>query len=140
MVRLWWPKILKKPRLRLEKPRLKIPRKMPSAESLFIITLSFILFVLSGGMYTIVNYKSLPQGFMVTGQLSQQTVIEGIVAFAFLVIGIIGFIIIYQSTKHVYRPEYARTLLLIGIVLTFIGYVGLHWLLSKKAPGLFRRR
>ena len=140
MVRLWWPKILKKPRLRLEKPRLKIPRKTPSTESIFIVAMSLILFVLSGGMYVIVNYKSLPQGFMVVGQLSQQTVIEGIVAFAFLVIGFIGFIIIYQSTKHVYRPEYARTLLLIGIVLAFVGYVGLNWLLLKKAPNIFGRR
>ena len=140
MVRLWWPKILKKPRLRLEKPRLKIPRKAPSTESIFIVAMSLILFVLSGGMYVIVNYKSLPQGFMVIGQLSQQTVIEGIVAFAFLVIGFIGFIIIYQSTKHVYRPEYARTLLLIGIVLAFVGYVGLNWLLLKKAPNIFGKR
>ena len=140
MVRLWWPKILKKPRLRLEKPRLKIPRKTPSPDAFFILAMSFILFILGGGMFVVVNYKSLPEGFMVIGELTRQTVIEGLVAFTFMIIGFIGFMVIYQSTKHVYRPNYAKTLLLIGIVLALIGYVGLNWLLLKKAPGLFGRR
>lgn len=139
MARLWWPKILKKPRLRLEKPRLKMPRKTPSPDTLFILAMSFILFVLGGGMFAVVNYKSLPEGFMVTGELTRQTVIEGLVAFTFMMVGFIGFVIIYQSTKHVYRPSYAKTLLLMGIVLTLIGYVGLQWLFSKKAPGIFER-
>ncbi len=140
LVRLWWPKILKKPRLRLEKPRLKIPRKTPSPDALFILAMSFILFILGGGMFVVVNYESLPEGFMVIGELTRQTVIEGLVAFTFMIIGFIGFIVIYQSTKHVYRPSYAKTLLLIGIILALVGYVGLNWLFFKKAPGLLGRR
>jgi len=56
-----------------------------------------------------------------------------------MLIGFIGLMVIYQSTKHVYRPNYAKTLLIMGIVLALIGYIGLHWLFTKKAPGIFKR-
>ena len=139
MVRLPWIKFLKKPRLRLEKPRIRIPRKTPTVNQLLILALIYTFVVLSGVMCVVSSIHSgtLPEGFLVFGSLTQQTIIEGIIAFGFLVIGSIGFLLIHHSTKYIYRPEQAKTLLLTGIVLVFVGYVGLNWLMWKKVPRIF---
>lgn len=133
-MRLWWPKFLKKPRLRLETPRIKMPRKGPPRDVYLLLSLVYTFFILCGGIRLI--SRGPINGFLVGG-LMDQTVIEAIVVFGFLLAAFSGFMSIYESTKHIYRSKEALTLLIIGIVLVLTAYAGLQWLMVKKMPQIF---
>jgi hypothetical protein len=139
MVRVWWPRVLRKPKLRLTKPSLKMPSK-PSSSTVFIITLTFVLFVFGGGIWDIVFRNQLRsmgatssnQILLVYPSLDYQYLLEGFVASVFIFAGFIGLMIMHQSTRHVYRPSYARLQLALGAILTFASYVFLVVLLNQK--------
>lgn len=139
MVRLWWPKFVRIPRLRLTKPSLKMPQQ-PSGTTLFALTLIFLLFVFGGGIWMIVNRPTLrAMGATSTGTplliypgLDYQFILEGVVASVFLFVGFVGAIIAYQSTRHVYRPSYSKLLLITGMGMIWISYVLLIVMLGAK--------
>lgn len=139
MVRLWWPKFIRIPRLRLTKPSLKMPQK-PSSTTLFALTLIFLLFVFGGGIWDVVNRTALrAMGSTSTGGplliypgLDYQFILEGVVASVFLFVGFVGVLISYQSTRHVYRPSYSKLLLITGISMVWISYILLVVMLSSK--------
>jgi hypothetical protein len=139
MVRVWWPKFIRKPRLRLTKPSLKMPEK-PSGSTLFTLTLIFLLFVFGGGIWDIVNRENLRSmgstssggPLLIYPGLDYQFIIEGLVASILLFAGFTGLIIIYQSTRHVYRPSYSKLLLVAGMGLLFASYILLNVMLGGK--------
>nr|MDO8100265.1 hypothetical protein [Candidatus Njordarchaeota archaeon] len=139
MVRVWWPRFIRKPRIRLIKPSLKMPSK-PSSSTLFILTLIFVLVVYGGGIWDIVyrdRVRSLGAGssnqpVLIYPGLDNQFLIEGVVASVFIFVGFLGFVLMYQSTRHVYRPNYARLLLVSGIALLLASYILLGVMLYNK--------
>jgi hypothetical protein len=139
MVHLWWPKFIRKPRMRLTKPSLKMPQK-PSATTLFALTLLFVLFVLGGGIWDIVNTPSLKaMGGTSSGSpvliypgLDYQFILEGVVASLLIFVGFVGVILTYQSTRHVYRPSYSKLLLVSGMAMIWISYAILIAMLAQK--------
>jgi hypothetical protein len=139
MVRVWWPGFIRKPRLRLTKPSLKMPEK-PSGTTLFTLTLIFLLFVFGGGVWDIVYKDTLRSmgstssggPLLIYPSLDYQFIIEGLVASILLFAGFIGLIIIYQSTRHVYRPSYSKLLLVAGMGLLFTSYILLNVMLGGK--------
>ena len=139
MVRLWWPKFIRKPRMRLTKPSLKMPQK-PSATTLFALTLLFILFVFGGGIWDIVNSPSLRAmggtssggPLLIYPGLDYQFILEGVVASIFILIGFAGVLITYQSTRHVYRQSYSKLLLVAGLAMIWVSYGLLIVMLSQK--------
>lgn len=142
---LWWPSFLRKPKLRLKKPNLSAPPK-PSTLSIFIVTLAIIIFVLSGGIYAIVNagkpgfipFGSNPytgQLVFIDPSLNRQLALEGFIAGFFILLGFVGFVLIYEGTRqsqNVYRPGYAERLMLFGLALIFISYALLQWMIGFK--------
>lgn len=139
MVRVWWPKFIRKPRVRLTKPSLKMPNK-PSSSTVFILTLIFVLVVFGGGIWDIVyrdrvrslGASSTNQPVLIYPGLDSQFLIEGVVASIFIFIGFMGFIVMYQSTRHVYRPNYAGLLLVSGIALVLASYILTTVMLNAK--------
>jgi hypothetical protein len=140
MVRVWWPKFIRKPRVRLIKPSLKMPNK-PSSSTVFIFALIFILVVYGGGIWDIVyRDKVLTMGsnpstgaaILISPGFDNQFLIEGVVASLFIFIGFMGFIVMYQSTRHVYRPNYARLLLVSGMALVLVSYLMLTVMMNGK--------
>ncbi|WXG43083.1 MAG: hypothetical protein WED04_03320 [Promethearchaeati archaeon SRVP18_Atabeyarchaeia-1] len=139
MVRTPWPRFLRKPKLRLGKPSLRMPQK-PSSSTVFGLTLVFLLFVFGGGVWDIVfRSQLLPYGtpsstsvVYIYPSLDAQFILEGLVASAFIFIGFMGVVIMYQSTRHVYRPNYARLLLISGMVLVLIAYIVAIIMLGAK--------
>ncbi|MGQ4833288.1 MAG: hypothetical protein ACP6IS_05285 [Candidatus Asgardarchaeia archaeon] len=148
----WIFPFLRKPKVRLTKPKLKSPPK-PSLSFLSILLVIFSLFLLGGGVFTITNVGEpwfIPLGqsiktkgltFIYIGTLNSQLVLEGFIASFFYALGFLGFMLIYESSKHaknVYRGGYAEKLLIIGIVLVFVSYILLQWLLITKLPGIYQ--
>ena len=142
MVRLWWPKFIRKPRLRLTKPSLKMPQK-PSSTTLFVLTAIFVLFVFGGGIWDIVNTAVLrAMGASSTGSpvliypgLDYQFILEGVVSSVLIFVGCVGLLLTYQSTRHVFRPSYSKLLLVVGMAMIWISYVMLVEMLAVKFAG-----
>lgn len=147
----WIFPFIRKPKIRLTKPKLKAPPR-PSRGFLSVVLIIGCLFLLGGGVFTISNIGEswfIPLGqnvrtggltFIYIGTLNRQLVLEGFIASFFMALGFIGFIFIFESSKHaknVYRSGYAERLLLIGITLVFISYILLQWLLVTKLPGIY---
>ena len=147
IVLIWWPSFLRKPKLRLKKPNLSSPPK-PSSTTLFILSLALIIFVFSGGIYAIVNAGKpgfIPFGSTSSGQLifiepslNRQLALEGFIAGFFIIVGFLGFFLIYEGTRqsqNVYRPGYAERLMIYGLFLVGLSYALLVWMLQFKLGG-----
>ncbi|MHA1506162.1 MAG: hypothetical protein ACTSR0_03110 [Candidatus Asgardarchaeia archaeon] len=132
------------PKFRLEKPKM---RELPKPSSRFIQFLSFslIFFVLSGGIYVLVNIGNpslIPFGTTQSGEftfiargLNYQLALEGFIAGFFLFLGFLGSVIMYEGVKianNVYRSSYAEKLLFIGALLIIISFVFLQVMISAK--------
>ncbi len=133
---LWWPKFIRKPRLRLTRPSLG-EVQMPSKWIFFAIVLGIYYFVASGGMYTL-SYTPLPIIQTQSGILSiypgihRQLLIEGIVGGALYFIGFIGFYLMYQSTRNIYRPRYSQMMIASGLLLILVSFFACQWLIGIK--------
>lgn len=99
--------------------------------------MSIAIFLLGGGLYSMI-VKPLPAVYyggrfiFLYPQLSEQFISDSIVATTLYAFGIIGLIIIYQSTKNVYKPRQAYMMLLAGIVLSLIAYIFLEAVILQK--------
>lgn len=134
---LWWPRFIRKPRLRLSKPQFGEIR-MPSKWIFFAFALGIYYFIASGGMFTL-SYTPQPilpiQGgppLTLYPGLHRQLLIEGIVGGAVYFIGFAGFYLMYQSTRNIYRPRYSQMMLAAGLVLILISFFACQWLINIK--------
>ena len=64
-------------------------------------------------------------------RITDAFVIESIVAGAVIFIGAIGFIILYQSTKHIYNTRYARMLIAVGFILATATFIILQYIIIQ---------
>ena len=143
---VWWPKFIRKPKLRLKSPKFELP-KAPSPMVWYIICAAVILFIFAGGIYNIVN-QPLPFGqdpntgapMLIIrppyGTISDQFVLEGMIGGLLIFCGFLGFVVIYESTKHVYNPSYALMLLITGIVMVILAYIGAEYIIVLKTTSM----
>jgi len=115
--------------------RIRVGR--PSTTIIILIFLGFSIFALSGGIYDILEKPMalLPApGFPVFfySGLHEQTINESLQAMFLISIGTLGCFISYRSTRYAYRPRTATILLLIGLTLLILSFVGLEWVLALK--------
>ena len=137
---LWWPKFIRKPRLRLRMPQFRGVR-MPSKWIFFISVLVIYYFIVSGSIFSL-SYQPPPFGgtedqgldILYTG-LSRQFLLEGIVGGIMYLIGFVGFYFMYHSTRHIYRPRYSQMLLAIGIVLILVSFITCQYMVTEKIFG-----
>lgn len=137
---VWWPKFLRKPRLRLRHIRLQAPPR-PTTISLFLLTLVFIVFVLGGGLFMYLNAGESWLAPVLTIQgintaiwpgLDRQLLLEGLSIMFFVAGAFLGQLIIYESSKHAYRRSYAQRLLVVGWAVTIAAFVAIWWVLAVK--------
>lgn len=129
------------------KPKIKFPDldfqrrfSLPSPSKTFFLILVYIfLFVLQMGVIYILYRDTIAVGATSEGdpifvypQLHYQFIVEGIIASIVIFIGSLGFIIIYQASKYVYDRSSVLKVLVIGIILTLIGFVVLQIMLAIK--------
>ncbi len=116
----------------------RITTAKPSIFVIAVIITGFSLFLLAGGVYDILEQPlaAIPYGrtilFYYPYTLAAQAVIESIgvmIAYAF---GVIGLLLMYQSTKYAYRPRQAFMLLISGVVLILIAYIYIESLVYQK--------
>lgn len=117
----------------------RIVTAKPSIMAIAFILVALSIFFLGGGVYDFLE-KPLIAVFQSGGTfisfypyaLNEQLLIESISAMTFYTIGVVGFLLAYQSTKYAYRPRQAFILLLIGCVLIIAAYIFIERSLLAK--------
>jgi len=114
----------------MQKAYWKIITAKPSMFVTAVIVLAATVFLLGGGVYDILE-KPLVAIVQSGGRiivyypytLNEQFLMESIVVMIGYAIGIVGFLLTYQSTKYAYSPRQAYILLLVGCVLVITAYI-----------------
>ncbi len=138
-MKMWWPKFIVRPRMRLARPRFSTPTRPPDIV-VFGIMFIAILFVLGGNIYTLVKtpppIAGGPNGepILVVRGIDVQLGMEGLVASVVIFIGTLGLGLIYYSSKYVFQPGYATRLLILGAILAGAAYLIMTYLFGLKLP------
>lgn len=114
-------------------------RKMkPSTTLSIIIVLSFVGFVLAGGIYDILEHPisllptSTGYSVLIKGTLGQQTLNESLIAAFLYMLGLGGLYMLLRSTRFAYRPRNAYLLLIIGtLTVLIVAYYSNALMVSK---------
>jgi hypothetical protein len=121
----------------------KLSESKPSSTALIVIVLGATLVLLGGAIYQATAgtpitiyyggkfyfvYTSALGGNGLDGQLGMDTVISGML-YAF---GLVGLLLMYQSTKNAYKPRQAYISLIVGATLLAFAYIFLETVVQIK--------
>lgn len=114
----------------LQKAYWKLVTVRPSTFLLAAIAIGVSVFLLGGGIYDILEQPIVAfvtqSGRIIPyfpEALNEQLLGESVASMILYSLGIVGLILLYQSTKYAYSPRNAFTMLLIGLVLFMIGWI-----------------
>jgi hypothetical protein len=112
----------------------------PSNLIIPIAAIAFAVFLFGGGLYDLIM-KPLPAVYyggrflFVYPQLSEQFIGDSIVSIAVYSFGVAGLLVIYQSTRYIYKPRQAYMMLIVGIALMLLSYIFLEATIRQKLGG-----
>ncbi len=115
----------------------RISTAKPSTFLITAVVIAYAAFLFGGGLYTIIT-QPLPSAYyggrfyFLYPELGSQFVSDTVIAVTLYVIGFIGLLAIYQSTKYVYKPRQAYMMLVIGVALLLIAYAFLEGSIQIK--------
>ena len=114
----------------MQKAYWRLVTAKPSIFVTAVLVVAASLFLLGGGVYDLLEKPLLAivaaGGRIITYYpyaLNEQFLIESIIVMILYAIGVVGFLLTYQSTKYAYRSRQAYRLLLVGCVLVVIAYI-----------------
>lgn len=130
------PRIVKAPKFRI---RVKLPKAEIKNEYFAIAVLVVVFFSYAGIVYNMIR-KPAPFSYQqpVYPSLSEQFVVEGYVAAIMLLFISLGIYLLYDAGKHIYSQSRMTRSLLLGLLFIGIGFGVIMWMLSIKAPSLFK--
>lgn len=118
-------------------------RTITAKPSIFVVTaflVSFLLFLLSGGIYEV--FVKPPPVLASGGSIlflyphvHEQSGFEFFLILPSFAMGAVGLFLMYQSTKYAYKPRQAYMLLFTGVVLLIIAYIYIENGLWGKLTG-----
>ncbi|MEM2546874.1 MAG: hypothetical protein QXM37_04505 [Candidatus Bathyarchaeia archaeon] len=100
--------------------------------------LAIAIFLFGGGIYNLVSrpipsYYSPSFGFLfINPYLSDQFIWDSLIATTLYALGIIGTLLMYQSTKYASHPRQAYIMLIVGVMLIIIAYVSIEATLRQS--------
>jgi hypothetical protein len=116
-------------------------RILSAKPSIFIVAAvvtAVSLFLLAGGIYDILvkPLSAISWGtrvlFFYPYSLQAQGVIESAGVMVAYAMGVVGILLMYQSTKYAYKPRQAFMMLLSGVILILIAYIFIENLVFQK--------
>ncbi|MEM3577852.1 MAG: hypothetical protein QXX51_05280 [Candidatus Bathyarchaeia archaeon] len=118
----------------------KITTTKPSSLILSAILIAVAVFLFGGGLYNIIMkpYPAVYYGgrfYLLYPELGSQFIFDSLVSMVLYALGIVGVIVMYQSTKYAYKPRQAYMMLLVGITLILIAYIYLEVTIQLKITG-----
>ena len=108
-----------------------------SLNLLVILISALSLFLLAGGVYNIifqppVLLSSSNYIIFYTYSLHEQIWGESIIAFLLFSLGAGGGYLAHRSTRYVYKPREATMLLVIGVIMLFLAFIGCEYVIWLK--------
>jgi hypothetical protein len=119
----------------------KFSTNTPVASVVTIVGVSYVIFLFSGGLFDLINWQTIqPSGYSSsTGQffflypdLSSQFVADTLITITLYVLGFLGLLAIYQSSKNVNKPRQAYMLMVVGVTFLLLAYLFLEGSISVK--------
>jgi hypothetical protein len=115
----------------------------PSALIIVAIMLGYVLFLLGGGLFTITSENIIPAWshnnkfyFLSPFGISDQFVADTVISIMLYLMGFVGLLSIYQSTKNASKPRQAYMLLIVGASLVLLSYIFLESSMYIKTLGI----
>ena len=113
----------------------------PSTTILAALAIAASIFLLGGGIYDLLEQPII--AFVSGGRvipyypqaLNEQLLGESIASMILYSLGVMGLLLIYQSTRYAYNPREAYTTFIIGLVLLLVGWAIVEYFLF---PSTFR--
>lgn len=119
----------------------KISSNTPVATVVTIVGVSYAIFLFGGGLFDLINAQTIqPSGYnSATGQfyflypdISSQFIADTIIAVTLYVLGFMGLLAIYQSSRNFNKPRQAYILLVVGVTFVLLAYIFLEGAISFK--------
>jgi hypothetical protein len=115
----------------------RVSTAKPSALIFSIIVIAIAIFLFGGGLYdlTVKPYPAVYSGghfILLYPQLSEQFLSDSIVATILYSLGVVGLLVLYQSTKYAYKPRQASMMAIVGIVFLLLAYIFLEVAMQQK--------
>jgi len=116
----------------------KITTAKPSVFIVSAIIAGISIFFLGGGVYDILEKPlvAIPIGrtilFFYPGTIQEQTILDSFFVMISYSFGLVGLLLVYQSTKYAYKPRQAFMLLLVGAMFIIIAYFNIENLIYAK--------
>jgi hypothetical protein len=110
----------------------------PSVFIVAAIITGISIFFIGGGVYDLLEKPLLdiPVGskilFYYPGTLSEQTLLDSFFAMTAYFFGLLGVLLMYQSTKYAYKPRQAFMVLLLGVLFFLMAYFLMENLVFSK--------
>jgi uncharacterized membrane protein len=124
----------------------RVYRKIATTKpSVFIVAAAIAalsIFLLGGGVYNILEgfagnlFVGIPIGsrivFFYPGTLAEQTLLDSLFVMISYFLGVIGILLVYQSTKYAAKPRQAFIFLLLGALFILFAYFNVENLILAK--------
>ncbi len=114
----------------------KISNIRLTASSITIIVISYAIFLFGGGLFTIIVPIFPPyinNNFLfIYPELASQFISDTLISVTLYVMGFVGLLALYQSTKYAYKPRQAYMTAIAGVALLLLAYIGLEIILAIK--------
>ena len=111
----------------------------PSAWIISVIFIGYALFLFGGGLFSVTSEGILPSYISETGKIyflypdiSNQFISDTVVSVMLYLMGFVGLLAIYKSTKSAYKPKQAYMLMVIGISFVLLSYMFLEGAIAVK--------
>ncbi|MGY5874812.1 MAG: hypothetical protein RTU30_03610 [Candidatus Thorarchaeota archaeon] len=119
--------------------RLRVGRLvMPNNAFVLGTALFIVLFALGGNIFSLVNSPPalISGGGVVYPGIDAQLALEGIAVSSILLVGMVGFGLMFYSSRFVFEPSYATRLMTLGIIISSISILVVSYLFAYKL-GIF---
>ncbi len=118
----------------------RISTMKPSSLLITVVVMGTALFLFGGGLYDVINqpppavyYNS--RFYFLYPSLSEQFVFDTVVSGILYLVGFIGLLTIYQSSRHAYNPRQAYMTMIVGAALLLIAYLFIEYFIHLKMIG-----
>jgi hypothetical protein len=116
----------------------KISTNAPTAFLVTAVGISYAIFLFGGGLYTLINNPQPSayvnnQFYFLYPDISSQFISDTLISVTLYVLGFVGLLSIYQSSKSAYKPRQAYMLLVVGVALLLLSFVFLEGSIAFKA-------
>ncbi|XES76492.1 MAG: hypothetical protein ACBZ72_09940 [Candidatus Bathyarchaeia archaeon] len=118
----------------------KISTMKPSSVLMTVLVMGVALFLLGGGVYDIINqpYPAIyynSRFYFLYPSLGEQFLFDTVISVILYLLGAVGLLVIYQSSKQAHNPRQAYMTMLIGIALVTLAYIFIEYFIHLKLTG-----